>query len=56
MTVDEDEYEPDEADEIPEWELEEIIREVIQQTMRLDIAERALTWLDKRLATKHQGV
>jgi hypothetical protein len=41
------------ASEIPEWELEEMIRDVILQTFRPDIAERAIAWLDKRLATKH---
>jgi hypothetical protein len=53
MSEEDDEYRPRAADEIPEWELEEMIREVLQQTMRADIAERALAWLDKHLATKH---
>jgi hypothetical protein len=48
-----DQYQPRTADEIPEWELEEMIREAIRQSFREDIAERALAWLDKRLATKH---
>ena len=50
---DDDEYKSRHASEIPEWELEGMIRDVIQQTMRKDIAERALAWLDERLATKH---
>jgi hypothetical protein len=44
--------EPDErprtAAEIPEAELEEMIRDVIGQVLRQDIAERALAWLDLR--------
>ena len=51
--MDDDEYKPRHASEIPEWEIEEMIREVILQTMRREIAERALAWLDKQLATKH---
>jgi hypothetical protein len=51
--TDEDEYRPRPASEIPEWELAEMIREVIRQGMRPDIAERALAWLDARLATKN---
>lgn len=35
--------------EIPEWELEEMIRDVVEQTMRRDIADRALLWLDQRI-------
>jgi hypothetical protein len=34
---------PRNAAEIPEWELEEMIRDVIEQTMRRDIADSALT-------------
>jgi hypothetical protein len=44
-----DEEQPRAAVEIPEWELEEMIREVIAQTMRSDIADRALAWLDQRI-------
>jgi hypothetical protein len=44
-----DEYAPRPAAEIPEWELEEMIRDVIKQTMRYDIADRALAWLDQRI-------
>jgi hypothetical protein len=33
------------AEDIPEWELEEMIRDVIRQGA--DIAERALAWLDR---------
>lgn len=40
---------PRTAAEIPEWELEEMIREVISDTMRRDIADRALAWLDQRI-------
>jgi hypothetical protein len=51
--MEDDEYKPRHASEIPEWEIEEMIREVIKQMMRPDIAERALAWLDQNLATKH---
>jgi hypothetical protein len=44
-----EEYGPRVAAEIPEWELEEMIRDVIEQTMRRDIADRALLWLDQRM-------
>jgi hypothetical protein len=43
-----DDDKPRHASEIPEWEVEEMIREVIEQTMRADIAERALAWIDMR--------
>jgi hypothetical protein len=33
--------------------LEEMIREVILQNFRADVAERALAWLDRKIATKH---
>lgn len=39
---------PRTAAEIPEAELAEMIRAVIGQTLRPDIAERALAWLDER--------
>jgi hypothetical protein len=35
------------AAEISEEELQEMIREVISQGMRADIAERALAWWDR---------
>ena len=35
--------------EIPEWELEEMIRDVIGYNFRAEIAERALAWLDQRV-------
>jgi hypothetical protein len=44
-----DEYTPRPASEIPEWKLEEMIRLAIEQTMRSDIADRALAWLDQRI-------
>jgi hypothetical protein len=44
---DDSELIPRKAAEIPEWELEEMIRDVITQAMRADIAERALAWLDR---------
>jgi len=34
---------------IPEWELEEMIRDVIGYNFRPDIADRALAWLDLRI-------
>jgi hypothetical protein len=37
----------------PEWELEEMIREVIMSTFRGDIAEAAIAWLDRKIATRH---
>ena len=39
----ENEEQPRTASEIPELELEEIIRDDIKQTMRYDIADRALS-------------
>jgi hypothetical protein len=42
-------YPPRVAAEIPEWEFEEMVRDVIGQTMRRDIADRALLWLDRRI-------
>ena len=39
---------PRTAAEIPEAELGEMIRDVVGQTLRADIAERALAWLDAR--------
>jgi len=42
-------YAPRPAAEIPEWELEEMIQDVIGQTLRPDIAARALTWLQQRI-------
>jgi PHP family Zn ribbon phosphoesterase len=53
MTDEEDEYRPRPAHEIPEWELEEMIRMAIEQGLRPDIAKRALEWLDRKLGTKH---
>ncbi len=44
-----DEYPPRAAAEIPEWELEEMVRDVIGSGMRSDIAERALLWLEQRI-------
>jgi hypothetical protein len=44
-----DEYPLRHASEIPEWEIEEMVRDVIEQTMRRDIADRALLWLDLRV-------
>ena len=35
------------AIEKPEWELEEMIPDMIGQTMRRDISNRALAWLDQ---------
>ena len=40
---------PRTAAEIPELELEEMIRDVIKQRMRYDIADQALVWLDQRI-------
>ncbi len=53
MTEPDDENDLRTPDEIPEWEIEEMIREVIKQTMRPDIAERARAWLGRQLSTKH---
>ena len=36
------------ADQIPEEELEEMVREAIGCTLRTDIAIRAFHWLDRR--------
>jgi len=38
---------PRAAADIPELELEEMIRDVIKQTMRYDIADRALVWYQR---------
>jgi hypothetical protein len=40
--VADDEYPPRHASGFPEWEIEEMIRDVIGQTMRSDIADRVL--------------
>jgi len=45
----EDDEQPRTAAEIHEFELEGMIRDVIKQTMRYDIADRALSWLDQRV-------
>jgi hypothetical protein len=37
------------AAEIPEWEIEELIRMAIVQGLRDDIADRAIAWLDERV-------
>lgn len=44
-----DDEQPRTAADIPEWELEEMIRDAIGQALRRDIADRALTWLDQRI-------
>jgi hypothetical protein len=44
-----DENKPRHATEIPEWEIEEMIRDVIGSGMRSDIAAKALAWLDERV-------
>jgi hypothetical protein len=44
-----DHAQPRAAADIPEWAPEEIVRDVIAQTMRSDIADRALAWLDQRI-------
>jgi len=40
--VADDEYPPRHASGFPEWEIEQMIRDVIGQTMRSDIADRVL--------------
>jgi hypothetical protein len=42
-------YRPRPASEIPDWELEEMIRESIKG-WRPDIAKRLIEWLDERIA------
>ena len=44
-----DEYPLRHASEIPEWEIEEMIRDVIGYNFRPDIADKALAWLDQRI-------
>ena len=44
-----DEYKPRTAAEIPEGEIEELLRLAIVQGLRDDIAERAIAWLDLRV-------
>ena len=51
----ENDEQPRTAAEIPELELEEMIRDVIKQTMRYDIADRALVWLDQRIDARLHG-
>jgi hypothetical protein len=56
-----DEEQPRAAADIPEWEIEEMIRDVIEQTMRRDIADRALAWARPahrrpQTATRHAAV
>jgi hypothetical protein len=41
---------PRPASEIPEWELEEMIREVIKTNFQPAIAHAAIVWLDERIA------
>lgn len=45
--------EPRTADEIPEDEAEELIRDLVKAYLRPDLAEKTLAWLDSRLATRH---
>jgi hypothetical protein len=45
-----EENRPRPASEIPEWEIEETIREVIKTNFRSDIAHAATVWLDERIA------
>jgi hypothetical protein len=47
--TDDDEYAPRLASEIPEWELEEMVRESLSG-WRPDIRERLIAWLDERIA------
>jgi hypothetical protein len=42
-----------ESHELPDWELEELVREAVKTPLRSDIAKLALAWLYRRLATKH---
>jgi hypothetical protein len=44
-----DHAQPRAAADIPEWAPEEIVRDAVVQTMRSDIADRALAWLTYRL-------
>jgi hypothetical protein len=39
------ELSPRDAEEIPEWEIEMMIKDAIKQVLRADIAERALAWV-----------
>jgi hypothetical protein len=48
--TDDSELIPREASEFSDEELEALIRDVIGSMLRADPAERALTWLDQRLA------
>ena len=48
--TDDDELIPREASDFSDEELEELIRDVIGSMVRPDLAERALAWLDRRLA------
>jgi hypothetical protein len=48
-----DEHPPRHGSDISDEEIEEMVRDAITTYFRPDIAERALAWLDERLATKH---
>jgi hypothetical protein len=37
-----------ELHELPDWELEGLVRETIKTSLRSDIAKLALAWLDRR--------
>jgi hypothetical protein len=41
---------PREASEFSDEELQELVRDVIGSMLRADLAERALAWLDRRIA------
>jgi hypothetical protein len=52
--TDDDDLTPRAASEIPEWELEEMVRESLNG-WRPDIRERLNAWLDERIAA-HRAV
>jgi hypothetical protein len=48
--TDDGELIPREASEFSDEELQELVRDVIGSMLRADLAERALAWLDRRIA------
>ena len=48
--TDDAELNPREASEFSDEELQQLVRDVIGSMLRADLAERALAWLDQRIA------
>jgi hypothetical protein len=48
--TDDAELNPREASDFSDEELQQLVRDVIGSMLRADLAERALAWLDQRIA------